>query len=162
MAEYWTFKEDKESAIREFLNKSAEPEMTLEFDVKVKDFINAGTASSSIKLTLKKLGVDPQILRRLAIACYEAEINIVAHSNGGKLYAYIHNELIHLKCKDEGPGLKDIDQAMVPGWSTADDLVREMGFGAGLGLPNIKKNSDMMHIISSENSPTLLEIIILY
>jgi anti-sigma regulatory factor (Ser/Thr protein kinase) len=153
---------EAEDRIREFLADPVEPEMTQEFDLTEKDFINAGKASAEIKLTLKRLGVDGNILRRVAIACYEAEINVVAHSRGGTLQSNIHNELVYLRFQDCGPGMADIQQALQPGYSTADDIVREMGFGAGMGLPNIQKNSDFMRIHSEKGKNTLLELMIFF
>ena len=151
-----------EKEILEFNQKKLIPELTLNYEIKVRDFVNTGNASADIKLTLKRLGVISPILRRVAISSYEAEINITAHSQGGNIICNVYPEFVHIQFKDKGPGLKDIEQAMIPGWSTADEAVREMGFGAGLGLPNIKKNSDYLHIVSAENSPTLVEILIFY
>ena len=162
MAHYWHYKPEVEEKAKAFFDSSLEPEMTLDFEIGEKDFVSSGQASSQIKMFLKKLGVGPDILRRVAIASYEAEINIAAHSKGGKIISNIFNDLVHITFKDKGPGLKDIEQALVPGYSTATELVREMGFGAGLGLPNIKKNSDVLHIESEENSSTLLEILIYF
>lgn len=142
------------------IHNNSEPELTLSYDVKQHDFVHAGGPSSEIKSVLKKLAVDPVILRRIAIATYEAEINVVAHSLGGKMVADIYPTFIKLTFQDNGPGLKDIQQAMVPGWSTATNYIREMGFGAGLGLPNIKKNSDALYIKSAENSSTTLKILV--
>jgi anti-sigma regulatory factor (Ser/Thr protein kinase) len=162
MAEYWNINPELETASKEFLAQIPEAEVTLESEIGVKDFVNAGKGSAEVKNVLKRLGVDPAILRRIAVASYEAEINVTAHSNGGKMTSYIYDDLVYIRFEDKGPGIADIEQAMVPGWSTADDLVREMGFGAGLGLPNIKKNSDLLHIVSEPNGPTKLEIIIYY
>ncbi|HRX76366.1 MAG TPA: ATP-binding protein, partial [Candidatus Cloacimonadota bacterium] len=102
------------------------------------------------------------VLRRIAVASYEAEINVAAHSKGGVMKSAVHDDLINVRFEDDGPGIADIEQAMIPGYSTADDLVRELGFGAGLGLPNIKKNSDAMHIVSDIGSSTLLEFFIFF
>jgi len=162
MAEYWYAKEEYEDRALAFKNAEFEPDITMDYSIKTKDFVTAGKASSDIKKTLKKLGIDPVILRRVAIASYEAEINIAAHSEGGRINCNIFDEMVHIEFIDNGPGMKDIEQAMVPGWSTADDLTREMGFGAGLGLPNIKKNSDGMRIRSVEGGSTHLEFIIFY
>lgn len=162
MAEYWNIDPGLETAAKEFLANVPEAEVTLEFEIGVKDFVNAGKGSAEVKNVLKRLGVDPAILRRIAVASYEAEINVTAHSNGGKMMSFIYDDLVYIRFEDNGPGIADIEQAMVPGWSTADDLVREMGFGAGLGLPNIQKNSDLLHIESKPNGPTKLEIIIYY
>ena len=162
MSEYIYKKPSFEQSIKDFYDKNITPELTLKYNIKVRDFVNTGNASADIKLTLKRLGVSSPVLRRVAISSYEAEINITAHSKGGDIVCNVYPEFVHIQFIDKGPGLKDIEQAMIPGWSTADDAVREMGFGAGLGLPNIKKNSDYLHIISAENSPTLVEILIFY
>ncbi|MBP7563560.1 MAG: ATP-binding protein, partial [Candidatus Cloacimonetes bacterium] len=155
MAEYWNIVESIQARHDSFLQEKPEPEMSISYEVGHKDFINSGKASSEIKLMLKRLGVNPEILRRVAIASYEAEINITAHSLGGKIICNIYLNCVHIVFNDSGPGIKSIEKALEPGWSTADDLVREMGLGAGLGLPNIKKNSDVMHIDSEEGKNTL-------
>jgi anti-sigma regulatory factor (Ser/Thr protein kinase) len=162
MAEYWYAKEEYKDRAEDYIKSLPEPDLDMEYDIKTKDFVNAGKASSDVKKMLKKLGVDPVILRRVAIASYEAEINVAAHSKGGVIKCNILDDLVHIEFIDNGPGMKDIEQAMVPGWSTADDLTREMGFGAGLGLPNIKKNSDAMRIRSSEGESTHLEFLIFF
>jgi len=162
MAEYWNINPAFETATKAFLENKPEAEVTLDFEIEVKDFVNAGKGSAEVKNVLKRLGIDPAVLRRIAVASYEAEINVAAHSNGGKMFSYVYDDMVYIRFEDKGPGISDIEQAMVPGWSTADDLVREMGFGAGLGLPNIKKNSDLMHITSEFGGTTTLEIIIFY
>ncbi len=159
MAEYWYFKDGFEAKAREFLANAPEPDLNLEFTVGKRDFVNAGKASAEIKLSLKRIGVEGAILRTVAISSYEAEINCTAHADGADILCNIYSNLVHVIFHDFGPGMKDIEQSMVPGFSTADDMVREMGFGAGLGLPNIKKNSDVMHIISGEGERTYLEIL---
>jgi anti-sigma regulatory factor (Ser/Thr protein kinase) len=162
MAEYWNIAPEYETAAKAFLSNKPEADVTLDFAIEVKDFVNAGKGSAEVKNVLKRLGIDPNILRRIAVASYEAEINVAAHSNGGKMFSYVYDDLVYIRFEDRGPGISDIEQAMVPGWSTADDLVREMGFGAGLGLPNIKKNSDLLHITSEYGENTVVEIIIFY
>jgi serine/threonine-protein kinase RsbT len=162
MAEYWFFADGFEERVREHLNGTNEAEVDLDFAIPEKDFNTAGKGSSELKNLLKRLGVDSDILRRIAVASYEAEINVAAHSQGGVMKSAVHDDHIHVRFVDEGPGIADIEQAMVPGYSTADDLVRELGFGAGLGLPNIKKNSDAMHIVSEKGASTLLEFIIYF
>lgn len=162
MAEYWNIDDNKKEQYDKFLELKPEAEMSISYEVGHKDFINSGKASSEIKLMLKRLGVNPEILRRVAVASYEAEINVTAHSLGGNIICDIYLDCIHLQFIDIGPGIKNIEQALEPGFSTADDLVREMGFGAGLGLPNIKKNSDIMHIDSELGKSTLLEMYIFY
>jgi len=162
MAEYWNIDPAFEEAVNAFISKKPEAGVVLEFEIGERDFVNSGKGSAEVKNTLKRLGIGPEILRRIAVASYEAEINVTAHSQGGKMESFIHDELIHIRFTDKGPGIADIEQAMVPGFSTADDLVREMGFGAGLGLPNIKKNSDALHIVSAKGEPTTVEIFIFY
>ena|SRR5665648_1110323 len=121
-----------------------------EYLIVANDFDIAGTASSSIKRNLKKLGIDPIIVRKAAIVSYEAEINIVIHSYGGSIFLEIYDDKITIKANDNGPGIKDVDLAMSEGFSTATNAVRELGFGAGMGLPNIRKYSDVFNISSSE------------
>jgi serine/threonine-protein kinase RsbT len=162
MAEFWNVNPVYEAAARAFLLDKPEAEVALQFEIDVKDFVNAGKGSAEVKNVLKRLGIDPNILRRIAVASYEAEINVAAHSNGGKMYSYVYDDFVYIRFEDKGPGIADIEQAMVPGWSTADDLVREMGFGAGLGLPNIQKNADLLHITSESGGVTTVEIIIYY
>jgi len=162
MAEYWFIADGFEDKVRQFRESSSTAEVNLEFAIPEKDFNTAGKGSSELKNLLKRLGVNPEILRRIAVASYEAEINVAAHSKGGTMYSDIYDELIHVRFEDEGPGIADLEQAMVPGFSTADDLVRELGFGAGLGLPNIKKNSDAMHLVSDSGNSTLLEFFIYF
>ena len=162
MAEYWYINSGLEERVKEFLAQKIEPDVVLQIDIPEKDFNIAGKGSSELKNLLKRLGVDSDILRRIAVASYEAEINVAAHSEGGKMISNVYDNLIYMQFVDNGPGISDIEQAMIPGYSTADDLVREFGFGAGLGLPNIQKNSDALHIESTLGSPTLVEIIIFF
>ncbi len=162
MEEYWNVKPGFEERVDAYFADPPEADVTLEFQVPEKDFNQAGKGSSEVKNLLKRLGVDSEILRRIAVAAYEAEINVAAHSLGGIMVSHIYDDLIHIIFKDLGPGIKDIPQAMTPGFSTADDLVREMGFGAGLGLPNIEKNSDALHIRSEYGNPTLLELLVFF
>lgn len=162
MAEYWFFAEGLEEKVRKHLDSNAVAEVNLAFVVPEKDFNTAGKGSSELKNLLKRLGVNSDILRRIAVACYEAEINVAAHSQGGVMKSAVFDDFVQVRFEDQGPGIADIEQAMIPGYSTADDLVRELGFGAGLGLPNIKKNSDAMHIASARGSSTLLEFIIYF
>jgi anti-sigma regulatory factor (Ser/Thr protein kinase) len=162
MQEYWHIVPERESDLNSWLQNPPEADVELEFEIGEKDFVNSGKGSAEAKTLLKRLGVDPVTLRRIAVASYEAEINVTAHSKGGKMESRIYDNLIHIRFTDTGPGIRDIEQAMVPGFSTADDLVREMGFGAGLGLPNIKKNSDAMHLLSAHGSPTTLDIYIFF
>lgn len=135
-------------------NGTAAKGLSVEKRVKGGDFTGAGAAASKIKQLLKKLPISPQTVRRVAIASYEAEINVVAHADGGKIIAFVSPDNIKVVIADDGPGIPDIEQAMVPGYSTASEEVREMGFGAGLGLPNIKNNVDMLKIMSEAGKGT--------
>ena len=120
--------------------------LNLSFTVDGTDFTVAGECSSKVKKTLKKLGFDPEVIRRVAIAMYEGEINMVIHANGGTIDVEISPEKIVAVLKDTGPGIPDIEKAMQEGFSTASNTVRELGFGAGMGLPNMKKYTDDMKI----------------
>ena len=132
--------------------------MNLEFKVEGGDFTIAGNASSQIKKMLKQLNVDPRVVKRVVIALYEAEVNIVAHAYRGVITAEILPSGVRLILADEGPGIPDIEQAMTPGFSTASAQVREMGFGAGMGLPNISENADEFRIESEVGKGTTLYI----
>ncbi|HIZ87765.1 MAG TPA: ATP-binding protein [Candidatus Coprenecus pullistercoris] len=134
--------------------------MRAEYDVAAGDFTRAGYASSAIKKTLKQLGVSPVVVRRVVIAVYEAEVNIVAHSYGGRITADIEPEGINVTLADTGPGIPDVEKAMQKGFSTASKEVREMGFGAGMGLPNIKDNADELRIETEVGKGTTLHIFI--
>ncbi len=120
--------------------------LKLHFDVDGDDFTVAGECSSKVKKTLKQLGFDPEVIRRVAIAMYEGEINMVIHANGGHIDVEISPDKIVAVLKDTGPGIPDIEKAMQEGFSTASNKVRELGFGAGMGLPNMKKYTDEMKI----------------
>ena len=126
------------------------------------DFARAGEASSGLKKTLTRLGIHPGVIRRVAVATYEAEINIVVYAEGGEIVAEVRPNHIKIEALDKGPGIPDIQQAMQPGFSTAPDWVREMGFGAGMGLPNIKNCADQMQLESTVGVGTHLTIIIGY
>lgn len=130
------------------------------YNVVGQDFRRAGEAASSLKKTLRRLGIDPRISRRVAIAAYEAEMNIVIFTEGGELIAEVRPEQIKIKALDDGPGIPDIEKAMQPGFSTAPEWVREMGFGAGMGLNNIQNCSDEMKLESTVGAETHLEAII--
>lgn len=116
------------------------------YQVSPDDFSRAGEASSDLKNKLKRMGIPSAIVRKVSIALYEGEINMVIHAEGGTIDATIDDEGIHLVLTDVGPGIPDIQQAMQAGYSTASEKVRSLGFGAGMGLPNMKKYSDRMHI----------------
>ena len=120
--------------------------LTNTYDVHKGEFETAGDASASIKRKLKQLGVDSAILRRVAVASYEAELNLIIHSLGGQLTMEMNPEHIVLISRDVGPGIADIDKAMQEGFSTASEEARDLGFGAGMGLPNMKKYTDTMDI----------------
>ncbi|HOO56091.1 MAG TPA: ATP-binding protein [bacterium] len=129
----------------------------LEFNVVGGNFSDAGEAASKIKNILKQLGIKYEIIKRVAIASYEAEMNIVAYAVNGVIKADIGTDEIAVTATDNGPGIPDIEQAMREGFSTAPPEVREMGFGAGMGLPNIKKSSDWMNLNTVLNEGTKLE-----
>ena len=132
--------------------------MHLESQVYEADFVNAGAASSAIKKTLKQLNVNPQIVKRVVVALYEAEVNAIAHAYGGMIYADIEADRIIVKVVDKGPGIPDIEWAMQEGNSTASPEVRNMGFGAGMGLPNIRKNVDRLDVQSTVGVGTTVEM----
>ena len=125
------------------------------YSVNANDFTTAGKGSSTIKSNLKSLGIDANIIRKIAIISYEAEINIVIHSYGGKLHCDIYENKIVIISEDTGPGIKDVDMAMTEGFSTATDNIRELGFGAGMGLPKIKRYSDNLEIKTGNEGTTI-------
>ncbi|MBN2598800.1 MAG: anti-sigma regulatory factor [Marinifilaceae bacterium] len=133
--------------------------MIFTFFIEGGNFSKAGTASSEVKKILKQLNVDSKIIKRTVVSLYEAEVNVVAHAFEGDMNVEIFPDKIIVRIEDKGPGIPDIDKAMEKGFSTATPKVREMGFGAGMGLPNIKKNSDQMIISSKVNVGTKLEIV---
>ena len=123
-----------------------------------RDFSNAGRVSTAIKETLKRLGVPPAVVRRVAIASYEAEMNVVMYALRGRVLLRVRSHEVTLEVADEGPGIEDIGLAMQEGYSTATPEMREMGFGAGMGLPNIRKNSDDFAVESKVGAGTRLFI----
>lgn len=123
--------------------------ITLKYSVSSEDFTRAGEASSDMKSKLKKMNLPPEVIRKVAIAMYEGEINMVIHANGGEITVEISPTEIVIILDDIGPGIKDIEQAMTAGFSTAPDNIRSLGFGAGMGLPNMQKYSDEMSIKST-------------
>lgn len=133
---------------------------TQEFKIQGGDFINGGDASIQIGTILKEVGIEPDIILRCTVAAYEAEMNVVIYARKGTMYFSIDTDKIVLKVEDEGRGIEDISKAMQAGYSTATEEIREMGFGAGMGLPNIKKNADIFNISSNVGKGTKLEIII--
>lgn len=134
--------------------------MQLEYEVSAEDFSSAGEASSNIKKVLRQLGTDNALIRRVAICTYEAEINIAIHSLGGQISVNVCSDRIEIVAQDRGPGIADIDLAMKSGYSTASSAVRELGFGAGMGLPNMKKCSDVFQIESKVNEYTYVKMIL--
>lgn len=132
--------------------------MQLHYDVIDGEFLSAGEASSNLKKVLKQLGISSSIIRKIAIAMYEAEINMVIHANGGAIDVDIMPDKIYICLKDVGPGIPNIELAMQEGYSTATDEVRDLGFGAGMGLPNMKKNSDFLKVSSEVGVGTTVEI----
>lgn len=121
-------------------------ELVFHFDIDGDDFTSAGQASVQIKKNLRALGISPETIRRVSIAMYEGEINMVIHANGGEADVIISEDCITIILADHGPGIKNIEQAMQEGFSTATDNVRSLGFGAGMGLPNMKNYTDSMDI----------------
>ena len=123
--------------------------LVFRFDVNGEDFTSAGQASVQVKKNLRQIGIDPEIIRRVSIAMYEGEINMVVHAGGGIAEVSVYDEYIEIVLDDHGPGIADISKAMQEGYSTATDSIRSLGFGAGMGLPNMKKNTDSLEIAST-------------
>jgi len=135
-------------------------EKILEFDIKGRDFFNAGNSTGVMKNYFKKIGLPSDIIKKILVASYEAELNVVSHADKGKMKIYLDdNEKVVVEVNDEGPGIEDIEKAMQEGYSTASDEVREMGFGAGIGLSNIKRNSDNLDITSEVDKGTDVKMI---
>lgn len=132
----------------------------LHYEVDGQDFTLAGTTSANVKKYLKQLGFSPDVIRRVAIAMYEAEINMVIHADGGTIDVEILPDKIHIVFCDKGPGIPDVEKAMQEGYSTATNEIRELGFGAGMGLPNIKMYSDEMKIDTVIGEGTTIDLII--
>lgn len=124
------------------------------YPVQADDMTAAGDVSARIKRHMKRLGVPAAVMRRVSVCTYEAEINLVIHSDGGQIDFEIAEDRITVRAKDVGPGIPDIDKAMTEGWSTATNEVRNMGFGAGMGLPNMKRNADGFDIVSAVGTGT--------
>ena len=133
--------------------------MHVSYEVKAGDFSNAGNVSSTVKGLMKQLGLPPSDTKRIIVALYEAEVNVVAHSFGGHISCDIEAESVSIEVADTGPGIPDLELAMTEGWSTATAEVREMGFGAGMGLSNIRKNADDLHIDTGENRGTTITML---
>jgi anti-sigma regulatory factor (Ser/Thr protein kinase) len=132
----------------------------LEYDVAADDYQTAGEASNNVKETLKMLGLPSSVCRRAAIIMYEAEMNLVIHAGGGKITANIDERDVEIKTMDNGPGIPDVQLAIQEGYTTASDHAREMGFGAGMGLPNIKRNADIFEIETEVGRGTTLRTVI--
>ncbi len=132
------------------------PQITLEFEIGEKDFFVAGEAASRVKKTLQQLGLRQDVIKKTAIVVYEAAMNIAIHADYGKIRVIIGKMGIDVQAEDKGPGIPDVDLAMQEGYSTAPDEVRELGFGAGMGLPNIKQHSDELHIDTKVGTGTTL------
>ena len=130
------------------------------FEVTGGDFLSAGQVSSKIKKLIRQLGLPSNIIKRVSIACYEAEMNIVVYAHSGTITLVVTAESINLKFRDKGPGIESIELAMQEGYSTATDSVREMGFGAGMGLPNIQRNADKFSLKSKVGFGTDLSIVV--
>lgn len=129
----------------------------LNFNIEGGDFSNAGKASSQIKKVLKQLNIDTKSIKKVVVAVYEAEVNVAAHARKGRVNVLVGENAIDVEVTDEGPGIEDIQKAMQPGFSTASKEVREMGFGAGMGLSNIEKNTGELHIESTINKGTTMK-----
>ncbi len=130
------------------------------FEIEGKNFGKAGSISTKVKEILQEIGIEPTVIRRVAIATYEAEMNVVMYARRGELTLNLSPTEIHIEVEDEGPGIEDIELAMQEGYSTATEEMREMGFGAGMGLPNIKKNSDKFEIFSTPGVGTSVHIVL--
>ncbi|WP_054738714.1 ATP-binding protein [Cellulosilyticum ruminicola] len=135
--------------------------MRLHYEVEGEDFLRAGEASAAVKRILKQLGISTEYIRKVAIAMYEAEMNMVIHGKGGEIDVTLTGEKIEITLKDRGLGIPDIDLAMQEGYSTASAQIRELGFGAGMGLPNIKRYSDTLKITSKCGEGTMVYIEVL-
>ena len=132
--------------------------LILRYFIKTHDFVHGGEASSKIKRALERLGGPPRIVRRVAVAAYEAEMNVIIHSYGGEMIVEVRPERMKITVIDNGPGIPDVEKAMQPGFSTAPDWIRELGFGAGMGLNNIKACADEMKLRSEMGIGTRLEL----
>jgi anti-sigma regulatory factor (Ser/Thr protein kinase) len=139
---------------------SDDTSLLLRYFVNEKDFDNAGKASSLIKRSLQRLMLLPQIVRRVGVAVYEAEMNLVIHTDiGGEITVEVRKDRVNVSTVDHGPGIADLKQVLQPGFSTAPEWIRDMGFGAGMGLANIRRVSDVMKLTSSPGQGTRLEIV---
>ena len=135
-------------------------ELIFRFNVDGEDFTSAGQASVQVKKNLRRLGIPPEIIRQVSIAMYEGEINMVIHAGGGVAEVVVHEDRIEIILADKGPGIADINLAMQEGYSTATDSVRSLGFGAGMGLPNMKRYTDEMTIDSVVGAGTTIKMVV--
>ncbi len=140
-------------------SSAAGAELRYTFPIEGGDFATAGSVSTRIKKILQQIGVKPETVRRASVALYEAELNVVIHATSGEISLAASPVRIRILVQDEGPGIPDVDLAMKPGWSTASDAVREMGFGAGMGLPNIQKCADTLDIRTEVGVGTTLDMV---
>ena len=134
--------------------------LKFEYDISGENFASAGEATMRIKKELRSLGFSPTLIRRCSVAMYEGEINMVIHANGGVATVLVYPDAIEIILEDHGPGIPDIAQAMQEGYSTARPEVRDMGFGAGMGLPNMQKNVDVLNVTSEVGVGTTVEMIV--
>ena len=132
----------------------------LEYEIDGDNFTSAGEASVKVKKNLRQMGFAPETIRRVSVAMYEGEINMVIHAQGGKATVDVFDDKIVIVLADRGPGIPDIDLAMQAGYSTAPDNIRSLGFGAGMGLPNMKKNTDEMTIESTLGVGTTITMVV--
>ena len=136
--------------------------LVFRYDVDGGNFTSAGQASVQVKKNLRQLGIDPETIRRVSIAMYEGEINLVIHAGGGEAEVIVSDSSITIILKDTGPGIANIEQAMQEGFSTAPDNIRSLGFGAGMGLPNMKRYTDRMEIDSAVGVGTTITMAVDY
>jgi serine/threonine-protein kinase RsbT len=136
--------------------------LVFRYDVDGGNFTSAGQASVQVKKNLRQLGIDPETIRRVSIAMYEGEINMVIHAGGGEAEVIVSDSSITIILKDTGPGIANIEQAMQEGFSTAPDNIRSLGFGAGMGLPNMKRYTDRMEIDSTVGVGTTITMAVDY
>ena len=134
--------------------------LTLDFSLEHYRFETAGEASSKVKQVVRQLGVDAQTARRISVCAYEAEMNAIIHAFGGRMLVRVFSDRTELEVTDEGPGIPDITAAMKEGFSTAPDNIRELGFGAGMGLPNMKRSADEFEITSSQVTGTKIRMLV--
>ena len=134
--------------------------LVFHYDIDGEDFISAGQASIQIKKNLRRIGLSPEVIRRVSIAMYEGEINMVIHAKGGTADVMLYEDRIEIILADKGPGISNIEEAMQEGFSTATDTIRSLGFGAGMGLPNMKRYSDKMTIDTTVGVGTTVTMVI--